>query len=155
VANFRELLRTLASRHTILVSTHILGEVEACCSRVVVVHRGRTVADEPVSVLRQRAASATRLRLRVRSESCAPLASALAATGWARIVESGGGDTLVCEAASGRRGELVALAEAHGGLRELVEERRSLEEVFRDLVGGNPPAASIDGAAPAGAGTAG
>ena len=136
VANFRELLRTLANRHTILVSTHILGEVEACCSRVVVVHRGRTVADEPVSALRHRAASATRLRLRVRTESIAPLATALAACAWARIGEITG-DTLVCEAAAERRGEVVALAEANGGLRELTEERRSLEEVFRDLVGGN------------------
>ena len=73
----------------------------------------------------------------MRTESIAPLATVLATNSWARIGEISG-DTLVCEAASERRGEVVALAEANGGLRELSEEHRSLEEVFRDLVSGNP-----------------
>ncbi|MBA3938162.1 MAG: ABC transporter ATP-binding protein, partial [Planctomycetes bacterium] len=55
VANFRELIKSLAQRHTILLSTHILGEVEATCARVVVVHRGRTVASEGIDALRKRA----------------------------------------------------------------------------------------------------
>lgn len=133
VANFRDLVRRLATQHTVLLSTHILAEVEALCSRVVVVHRGRIVADEPVDDLRQRAARVTRLRLRLRSGDTASLRAALEKAGWAQI-QTTEQDTVVVEAPSERRSDVVALVEAHGGLRELIEERRSLEEVFRDLI---------------------
>ena len=43
--------------------------------------------------------------------------------------------SVVIDAPPERRGELVALIEAHGGVRELSEERRSLEDVFLDLTG--------------------
>lgn len=131
VANFRDLIRSLAQRHTILLSTHILGEVEALCSRVIVIHRGRVVASETVEQLRQRAASVGRLRVRVRSGD--PTALAAACSGWATVVQRDG-DALVLDAPSDRRSELVMLVESHGGLRELTEERRTLEEVFRDLI---------------------
>lgn len=133
VANFRELVRSLAQRHTVLLSTHIMAEVEAVCARVVVVHRGRTVADLPVSELHRRAASLTRLRLRLRGGSSEAMKNLLVSTGWMQVLETDG-DMLVLEAPPERRGELVALVEANGGVRELIEERRSLEEVFRDLI---------------------
>ncbi len=135
VANFRELIKSLAQRHTILLSTHILGEVEATCARVVVVHRGRTVASEGIDALRRRARQVSRLRVRVREGSTAPLCGALRGAGWATVIEEQG-DGVLLDAPEQRRGELVALIEAHGGVRELSEERRSLEEVFRDLIAG-------------------
>lgn len=140
VANFRDLIRRLARRHTILLSTHILAEVEAVCSRVVVVHRGRTLVSEPIEALRRRACKASRLRLRLRNGDAASLAAALAQTTWAEL-RSVVGDRLDCDAPEARRAELVALAETHGGLRELAEERLPLEDVFRDLIGGG----AVDG----------
>ena len=133
VANFRDLIRTLAKQHTILLSTHILGEVEAVCSRVVVVHRGHVVANETVEQLRQRASSIGRMRVRVRSGDPAPLTAACSACGWATVVQRDG-DALLIDAPQNRRGDLVTLVEAQGGIREITEERRSLEEVFRDLI---------------------
>jgi ABC-2 type transport system ATP-binding protein len=134
VANFRELVRSLASRHTVLLSTHIMGEVEAVCDRVVVVHRGRVVADEPVTALRERAASLTRLLVRLRTSDTGVFSAALARLPGARVVSQDSPDAVRIEAPPDRRGDVVALAEASGGLRELIEERRSLEEVFRDLI---------------------
>jgi ABC-2 type transport system ATP-binding protein len=133
VAHFRDLIRTLSAGHTILLSTHILAEVEACCSRVVVVHRGRTVAEEPIEALRRRATQVTRVRLRTRAPDAAALCAVLRAGGWATVV-SAEGDGALIDAPPERRGELVAAIEAHGGVRELSEERRSLEDVFRDLI---------------------
>lgn len=135
VAHFRDLLKRLAERHTILLSTHILSEVEASCSRVVVVHRGRTVAVESVDALRRRAAQVTRVSLRLRTPDSTALRAALGTCGWATVI-AGEGDTVAIDADSSHRGDLVLLAEQHGGLRELIEERRSLEDVFRDLIGG-------------------
>ncbi len=136
VANFRELIRTLSARHSILLSTHILGEVDAVCSRVVVVHRGHVVANEPIEALRRRAGRIERLRLRLRSGDASAARAAAVSAGW-HVHAADASDALVLEAPPERRGEVVALAEAHGGLRELAEERISLEEVFRDLISGN------------------
>jgi ABC-2 type transport system ATP-binding protein len=132
--HFRELIKRLAAQHTILLSTHILAEVEACCTRVVVVHRGRTVAAESIDDLRQRTAQVTRLRLRSRTADVSALSNALKQQPWAQIIESQT-DTVVLDAPANQRDAVVNLAQIHGGLRELIEERRSLEAVFRDLIG--------------------
>ncbi len=140
VANLRDLLRTLAGRHAIVLSTHVLGEVDALCTRVVVIHRGHVLADEPIAALRERA-RVQRVRLRLRQGDGDALAAVLAAAGWATVRREGA--ELVIDADPARRGEIVALAEAHGGLRELAEERRSLEEVFRDLVAAAAPPTAV------------
>lgn len=133
VAHFRDLLKSLATKHTILLSTHILAEVEAVCSRVIVIHGGRKVADEPIATLCDRASRVTRLRIRMREGTSERLRAACETAGWIQVLESSD-DMVVVEAPPSRRGELVSLVEAHGGIREIIEERRSLEEVFRDLI---------------------
>ena len=133
VANFRDLIAGLAAQDTILLSTHILAEVEATCARVLVVHRGKVVVSEGIADLRKRASRVTRLRLRLRSGDAGAARDALSTCGWASVVAAEG-DAVVVDAEPERRAQLVALGEAHGGLRELIEERRSLEEVFRDLI---------------------
>ncbi len=133
VANFRDLIASLAAKHTILLSTHILAEVEATCARVLVVHRGTVVVAEGIDDLRRRASRVTRMRLRLRSGDATAARDALTAAPWASVVATEA-DSVVVDAEPERRAELVALGEANGGLRELIEERRSLEEVFRDLI---------------------
>jgi len=51
IREIRELIRALGGEHTVLLSTHILPEVAAVCGRAVIVHRGRVVADAPVTEL--------------------------------------------------------------------------------------------------------
>ena len=142
VANFRDLIKRLAERHTILLSTHIMGEVEAVCQRVVVVHRGRVIVEEPISALKARATRSTRVRVRLRqSTSLDALQAALMQEMWAGEVHRED-DAVSLAAPLESRERLVHLAEANGGLRELVEERLSLEAVFRDLTGQTMPAVS-------------
>jgi ABC-2 type transport system ATP-binding protein len=147
VANFRDLVARLARKHSVLLSTHILSEVEATCSRVVVIDRGRAIVAEGIDELRRRAHRRTRLRVRVRDGGIEAQRAALEQSGWAAklTVE---GDALALDAPTERRAEVVALAERHGGLRELVEERTSLEDVFRDLVAPAAPTAPVTSAAP-------
>jgi len=144
VANFRALVRGLAERHSILLSTHILAEVEATCRRVVVVHQGRSVLNAGIDELRQRTHGRVRLRLCLRAGGPAAAAERLRGLAWATVVvvDDAG---LTVEIAEARRGDLVALAEAYGGVRELVEERRSLEDVFRELIAA--PLAAVPAAA--------
>jgi len=49
----RNLIRELGSEHTVLLSTHILSEVEATCNRCLVIDRGVLVAQGPISILRR------------------------------------------------------------------------------------------------------
>lgn len=53
LVEIRELIRTLGKDRTVLFSTHIMQEVEALCDRVVIVNRGRIVADAPLQTLRK------------------------------------------------------------------------------------------------------
>ena len=133
VANFRDLVRRLSERHAILLSTHIMAEVEATCHRVVVVHRGRVIVEEPIAALKDRATRATRIRLRLRTGNIPEVLPE-----WLGNAKADG-DLLLAEAPPERRADLVAWAEANGGLRELNEERLPLEEVFRDLTTGTAP----------------
>jgi len=52
-AQMRELLRRLSQRATVILSTHIMQEVEAVCDRVLVLASGRLVLDQPLQALRQ------------------------------------------------------------------------------------------------------
>ncbi len=52
IVEIREVIRTLGSDKTVLFSSHILQEVEALCSRVIIIHKGRIVADDTVEHLR-------------------------------------------------------------------------------------------------------
>ena len=52
VREVRALIRALGERHTILLSTHIMSEVEAVCGRVIIIARGRIAEDQPLERLR-------------------------------------------------------------------------------------------------------
>jgi len=58
IRGIRALVRTLAGRHTILFSTHILAEAELVCDEVIVMHRGRIRAQGQLAELRRRSRSA-------------------------------------------------------------------------------------------------
>ncbi len=51
LAEVRALIRTIGEKKTVMLSTHIMQEVEAICDRVIIINRGNIVADSPVSVL--------------------------------------------------------------------------------------------------------
>ena len=46
IIEIRSLIRTLGKNHTVLLSTHILGEVQAVCDRIIIINKGKIVADE-------------------------------------------------------------------------------------------------------------
>ena len=51
IIEVRALIRTLSRRHTVLLSTHILAEVQAVCNRVLIINRGKLIADEQTDTL--------------------------------------------------------------------------------------------------------
>jgi ABC-2 type transport system ATP-binding protein len=55
LAEIRTLIRTVGKQKTVLLSTHIMQEVEAVCDRVIIINKGRIVADDDTSLLRRQA----------------------------------------------------------------------------------------------------
>src|SRR5256885_14797378 len=61
----RELIKSLAGEHTIILSTHILPEVEQTCEQVIIINKGKLVATDSVSNLQNRARGAESLLVEV------------------------------------------------------------------------------------------
>ncbi len=51
ILEVRNLIRTLGKRHTVILSTHILAEVQAVCERVIIINKGKIIADEQTDAL--------------------------------------------------------------------------------------------------------
>ncbi len=73
----RQLIRRMSAEKAIILSTHILEEVDAVCSRVLIINNGRIVADGVPAELRERAAGASRIHLAVAGPKYQDLQSAL------------------------------------------------------------------------------
>lgn len=84
VLEMRALVRDLGQERTVLFSSHVLSEVVATCTRAIVIHQGRRVADEAIAALIQGASSGA---LRVRCERALALAPRLRALAGVRSVE--------------------------------------------------------------------
>jgi ABC-2 type transport system ATP-binding protein len=132
----RGLLAELAKRHTVIVSSHILPEIEAVCPRVIIVAKGRIAADGTRAALVRQLGGASHVRLEaVVGPDVAKAKSLLASISGVREVVDGGrvgihhGFDLVCDA--DLREDAGALAAARGwALRELSWRTPSLEQIF-------------------------
>lgn len=131
VANLRELINRLKEHHSILLSTHVLAEVEACCSRVIMLNRGRCILNEDITSLQSRCRDLTHVHIQLLNNENT-FATAIEALDWAQLINDEDGYTI--QAPAEQRAALVQLAQDHGGLRELREQRHSLEDVFRNIL---------------------
>jgi ABC-2 type transport system ATP-binding protein len=126
----RDLLESLASQgRTILVSSHVLAEVEQIADEVVIIHRGRFVAQSTTAELAARAAA----RVRVRSPQAERLRELLGANAMSAVVLDDGA-LGVTDGTPERVGELAAANNIV--LHELVAEKATLEEAFLELTAG-------------------
>ncbi len=135
IRQVRELIKSLSEKHTILLCTHILPEVEAICERILIINEGRIVAADTEENLHKRLHACTVIEM----EILADLNAATATIGGMGGVEirtardlDGGWVWLELEADSSEmREELFNLAVTEGwALRELTEQEHSLEDTF-------------------------
>ncbi len=132
----RELIRSLAGDHTIVLSTHILPEVAQTCQRVVIINKGRVVAVDTPENLTARLRGAETMYVHIDSNGADAIGVLQAIPGVMRVVASDGrGPTGGYEVESQRgtdvRREIARTVVALGwGLLELRPMRMSLEEIF-------------------------
>jgi ABC-2 type transport system ATP-binding protein len=138
VLEFRKLLRSLATHSTVLLSSHILAEVEAVCDRAVLIDRGRVAAQGTLAQLRARGASAEALVLETERDMCghvSVLPGAQGATaerlddGWWRIVvRAGAVDPQLAQAVG------ATCLRAGAAMRRLEWTTTPLEAVFHRIL---------------------
>jgi ABC-2 type transport system ATP-binding protein len=144
IIEIRELIKTLAGAHTVILSTHILPEATAICQRVIIIHKGRVVAvDTPDRLATQlRGSEQVRVVLRRPTEALRAAVSglpgvlAVSPDSQAGGVRDDGSAVWLIDCEQGRDvREAVArsVVGADGGLVELSAMAMSLEEVFLQL----------------------
>ena len=142
IVGIRQLIKSLAGAHTVILSTHILPEVSMVCEGVIIINRGRIVASGPLDRLMQELSPTARLQTQVEGPAELVAQSLRALPGVQRVEARGvvdGVSTFVLEAERARdiRREVAQLvAQQRWGLLELKALDLSLEDVFIRIVAG-------------------
>ena len=135
IRQVRELIKRLSQQHTILLSTHILQEVEAICERILIINEGRIVASDTEQNLHRRLHASSIIELEVQADKTDAMDRINGMEGMdvrnASELEDGWVWLEVEADSSGMRVELFNLAVTEGWtLRELTEQEHSLEDTF-------------------------
>jgi ABC-2 type transport system ATP-binding protein len=152
IAEIRALIKSLAGKHTVILSTHILPEVSMLCEEIIIINRGTIVAKGPITELVEHAFPTTLVHLQVVAPPPAVRAEVSRIPGVLRVEQQAVTDsvgTFVVEVARDRdvRAELSRLAAAQKW--DLLELRRigmTLEEVFIRVVAGEETVEGEDAA---------
>ena len=145
IGEVRNLSREIGKTRTVIVSTHILGEVETLCSRVIIIANGKLVADSPTDELRERYGHKAALKLTAGGCSKDDIAAELKSIAGVENVSAVSGEAVTGDAdafsllvsvsgtAEVRPALFKAIAAKGGWLYELAMQRNSLEDVFHEL----------------------
>ncbi|MDW8283920.1 MAG: ATP-binding cassette domain-containing protein [Myxococcales bacterium] len=149
IVEIRQVIKQIGQEKTVIFSTHIMQEVQAVCSRVLIISDGKIVADGTPEQLQ----SSAQGQMEISVELEAPAAEAREAL--SRVEGVAGVQAVASDAAPGNRHRFLVLArpgadpraaifrmavERRFVLTEMVRERASLEDVFRKLTGGDSSA---------------
>ena len=140
----RNLIRELGKAHTVILSSHILSEVQAVCQQVLILSKGRLVAVGSPEELGETLNPGSRLRATAQGETETVLAAVRNVPGICRVELESAADgqvtfTAESEDAADRRAAVSrALTEAGCTVLALAAENRSLEEVFLALTEKKP-----------------
>jgi ABC-2 type transport system ATP-binding protein len=139
IQEVRELIKSLAGNHTVVLSTHILPEVEQTCHRVIIIDRGKIVAVDTPQNLRSQIQGGARVFIEVEGPLDDVLAAfkAIPGVAAARVVtQEAARNSFHVDVDSGRdiRRDLARTVVQSGwGLLELQSENMSLEDIFIKL----------------------
>ena len=140
IVEIRDIIRRIGKEKTIILSTHILSEAEATCDRVVIIHKGRVVADDRMAALKASAGRDRVIHLTVKeakSSAVRQVLEEIRGTGRLTMVDetdsgvcvrlTSDGSTNICEDIYRR------IRQTDWVLTELYQETQTLETIFRQL----------------------
>lgn len=141
IIEIRELIRELGKEHTLVLSSHILSEVQAVCDSILILSKGRLVACDTAENLTKLMRGRENLRLltRAEEETVRPIVEKVDGVESLAFAEEDGltaVDVTPVEGQDVREALFNAFAETKVPLLELRTEKASLEDVFLELTGG-------------------
>lgn len=146
IVEIRNLIKELGREKTVILSTHILSEVEATCGRVLIINKGKLVADSKTSELRSLSNNSQVVQVKLNSQSFGDVAAKIGQLdGVSHIddisspAENLTAVSVVATAAIDLRPEIFRLAVNNNWvIYEMSREQQTLENIFRELtIGGN------------------
>ena len=145
IIEVRKLIQEIGKEKTVLLSTHILSEAQQMCDRVLIINKGRIVAEDTPQKLQARLTGAQHVLLRVRSgaEDLLPLVKKVQGVLSAKLQSD---DVIEFEAGANRdaRPEVArAVVKAGYDLLEMQRESLSLEQIFLELTRDEPDAPAL------------
>lgn len=135
VAEVRSLIQELKGEHTIILSTHILPEVQAMCERIIIINRGRIVAEDSLEGLASRMAGTLALKVRVARPSSDVEQALRSVAGVSAVLKTDSGYSVSVQGSGEAAIEKIAEAAvmSKSGLVELRKESADLEDIFLKL----------------------
>jgi len=135
ILDIREMIRGLGESKTVILSTHILSEVEATCDRALMVVAGRLHVDEPLETFRR--GHSVLLRVFGQADGLSERVAQIGGVEDVALVNDENGNTAVRLKTDARQGLLSELGrcahEAGWTVIELTHEHHDLEDIFREL----------------------
>ena len=138
ITEIRALIKRLGKNHTIILSSHILSEIEAVCEHIIIINGGRLIANDTAENLAGGVGEAETLTVRVKTED--DISGILSAIEGARAVErlasreEGTADYKITEDRDIRQAVVEALGDTGIPLLEIRKNEISLEQTFLDLL---------------------
>jgi ABC-2 type transport system ATP-binding protein len=138
IVEIRKLIREIGKEKTVILSTHILPEVEATCDRILIINKGRIVADGTSETLRKQATGVELLKVRIEDGAAAEIQKAIQSLNNVEKVElmdvaMNRFEVQSKPGLSSTRAVFKLCAEKHWVLTELIPLETRLEDVFRNL----------------------
>ncbi len=138
IVEIRELIRQLGRQKTVILSTHILPEVEATCDRILIINRGKIVADGTADTLRKQSQGQQVIRIKIddaNTESAFQALSGLPSVGMVDIIDGTNGRFEIQSKPemTANKDIFLLCAKNNWILSESIPFETKLEDIFRDL----------------------
>ena len=145
IADIRAIIRSIGKKKTIIFSTHILSEAEATCDRIVIINRGKIVADDTSSNLKAHALKRSRVRISLKGadpDAAENLFASLDAGVKVKRVDGGVHDGVSFDLSFKGDGDpreeiYLAVKNTDWIMTELTRESQTLETIFQELTRGS------------------
>ena len=142
IIEIRKLIKELGKKHTVILSSHVLSEVQAVCDKIVVINNGKIVADDFTTKFMQSGSDTKSIKLVIEGKETAVYSLLSKIDGVKRVIQNGECERGCYEytVESGkdiRRVIYRAIAKTDYNILVMRPIERSLEETFLDIISGN------------------
>lgn len=140
ITEIRDLIRRLSEKHTVILSSHILSEVQAVCDQIIIISHGKLMANDSAENLEEHLRSGASLRITAlaEEETVLKILGRIQGIESVSCTEEENGTSAVIDLSAGedpRREIFFAFAKANIALIEMKLEAATLEQVFLELTG--------------------